>query len=122
MTQTQFREGGLEVDVVESGPVVRMAWRGRSLSRRPAEFLGPLLSQALELALQARKPLQIEFQQLLYMNSSTLTPLLRLLEEAKERGGEVIVQYARNLKWQATNFTALEALHARDAGIRVCGV
>ncbi len=122
MNEKQFRDGDLEVEIFEEGPVVRMSWRGRSLARRPAEFLGPLLGGALETALLCHKPLQIEFQALQYMNSSTLTPVLRLLEEAKARGAAVTVQYARGVKWQATNFTALEALHARDTAIRICGV
>ena len=93
-----------------------------SMAREPGVFLIPILTQALELGVKMNKPLQIDFQNLEYLNSSTISPVIRILERARRAQARVRVLYKRALKWQSLSFTALEIFRTPDSRIEVQGV
>lgn len=122
MVEQTFVDGPLTLQLTEQNDSVTLAWRGMSMAREPGQFLMPILSKALDLGLQTEKPLVIDFQNLEYLNSSTISPVIRILEHARRGHGRVRVLYNKALKWQALSFTALEIFKTPDARIDVQGV
>ena len=121
MATETFTSGALSLDLSE-GDTITIAWRGKSSARSPGEFILPILSQALDRGESQGKAVEIDFRGLEYMNSSTITPVIRILKQAKLGSTRVIVLYRRDLKWQALSFTALEVFHTEDQRIEIRGV
>jgi hypothetical protein len=122
MPSETFTSHALTLIVSEDASTVLVTWQGRSTAREPAEFLVPILTNALDRATELRRPLTLDFRGIEYFNSSTITPVVRLLEEAKRRGSTLVIQYDKTLRWQELNFSALQIFHTGDQRIRILGV
>lgn len=122
MEEEIFNDGPLSLRLFETEEMVCLEWSGQSMAREPGKFLLPVLSKALDRGLQRNKPLVIDFQQLEYLNSSTITPVIRILEHARRGHSRVRIVYNKALKWQSLSFTALELFKTPDARIDVRGV
>jgi hypothetical protein len=103
-------EKSLTLELTDVGPEVLVRWLGRSTARDPRTFVGPILHKALELSLQQKKPLALDFRALEYFNSSTITPVVRLLQQCKAQGGRAVVRFRNDLNWQRLSFSALHVL------------
>jgi hypothetical protein len=112
----------LQLDVKYEDHAIRIAWTGRSTARDPASFIGPVLAEALARSTEAGKELVLDFQGLAYMNSSTITPVIRILHEAKKSRGKVVVVYQKSAKWQELSFSALTIFETEDKRIEIRGV
>lgn len=122
MTHETFTDEELTLVLFETPEEVRLEWQGLSMARNPGQFLSPLLSRALDRGLQREKPLVLDFQRLEYLNSSTLSPVIRILDQARRGHGRVRVVYNKELKWQRLSFTGLDIFRTQDARIDVQGV
>ena len=119
MSET-FTDRQLKLELQESNDI-RLTFGGRSTARNPGEFVLPIMLRSLDRAVAAKKKLVLDFRELEYMNSSTVTPVIKLLEQAKQRGCTLTVLYKKDLKWQAVSFSALEILHSNDSHIEIRG-
>jgi anti-anti-sigma regulatory factor len=81
----------------------------------------PLLLRALADAAVEKKRLVMDFRGLSYMNSSTLTPVIKILERARQSGGKISVQYRKSVKWQEISFSALIIFETQDQRIMIEG-
>ena len=117
-----FTNSTLSLTVSEEPATISVVWKGRSTSRDPAEFLIPILTRALDRASEIKRPLTLDFTGIEYFNSSTITPVIRLIEEAKRRGASLVVRYDKKLRWQDLSFSALQVFHTGDERIRIVGV
>ena len=63
----------------------------------------------------------LDFQALEYMNSSTITPVIRVLNEAKKGQGRLLVLYKKAAKWQELSFSALTIFETDDKRIEIRG-
>ena len=122
MPSETFTSHALTLVVSEEPATVLVLWKGRSTAREPAEFLVPILTRALDRASDLRRPLTLDFRGIEYFNSSTITPVVRMLEEAKRRGSSIVITYDKKLRWQELSFSALQVFHTGDQRIRVLGV
>ena len=122
MATETFTSHALTLTVSDEPATVLVSWRGRSTAREPAEFLIPILTRALDRASEIKRPLTLDFCGIEYFNSSTITPVVRILEEAKRRGSTLVVQYDKSLRWQELSFSALQVFHTGDQRIRILGV
>ena len=61
----------------------------------------------------------LDFRKLEYLNSSTITPVIRILEQAKRGTALVTVVYNAELKWQALSFSALYLFQSLDGRVTV---
>src|SRR5689334_6159215 len=95
----KFTEGPLTLELDDADSVT-VVWRGRSVARDPGEFVLPVLSRALEMGEKLNKRVVLDFRGLEYLNSSTLTPVIRVLEQAKRGRASMSVLYDSKLKWQ----------------------
>ncbi len=112
----------LELNSREEDDSVTIRFSGKSILRDPAEFLMPILIRALESAEKSEKRLVMDFCALAYMNSSTLTPVIKVLERARLGEGRVTALYKKSLKWQHISFSALSIFQTPDGRIEIKGV
>jgi hypothetical protein len=114
-------EGDLALEVSEGPGEVRVVWRGKSADREPGRFLVPVLAEVLERARAANAKLIHDFSPLEYMNSSTFTPVVKAVDEARRVGVQLVLEYSLARKWQALSFSALRTFETQDGRISVHG-
>src|SRR5262249_8783251 len=105
---TEFTSGQLRIDTQTSAHDLLVTWRGRSVARDPSAFIWPVLQHVLAQA--NGKRVILDFCHMEYMNSSTLTPLVRMMEQAKRDNVSVSLRYDSKLKWQALAFSVPELM------------
>ena len=104
----------LTIDIIEDEHTIRAVWRGKSIERDPAEFIAPILNGIIKSSSHKNKTVELDFQELTYMNSSTITPIIKVLERAKRGSGRITVLFDKTLKWQDLNFSALFIFKTQD--------
>jgi hypothetical protein len=117
--ETTFQNKMLVVEMSENPEEILFQFTGKSIERDPGTFLNPLIHDALE-RLGVRR-LVLNFSDLGYMNSSSVTPVIKLLNEIKAGGQSIRIVYAKALKWQELSFSALKVFQTRDGRIEVVG-
>ena len=117
----RYVEGDLALEVSERPGEVRVVWRGKSADREPGRFLVPVLAEVLERARTANAKLVHDFSPLEYMNSSTFTPVVKAVDEARRVGVQLVLEYSLARKWQALSFSALRTFETQDGRISVHG-
>jgi len=63
----------------------------------------------------------MNFLKLEYMNSSTITPIIRMLESTKKSTENISILYDKSKKWQDLCFTALKIFETKDSRIKITG-
>ena len=117
----RFVQGELTLELTRSSGELRLAWQGKSAERDPSRFLVPILEQAMEIARNGKLPLVLDFSSLDYMNSSTFTPVVKVLDESRRLSVPVVLEYSLSRKWQALSFSALRTFETLDGRIKVRG-
>ena len=112
----------LNVEVTEQSDSIQMKWTGKSVDREPAKFLTPILIDLLEKGSDRNTRICMDFRKLDYMNSSTITPVIKIIERAKRGGVPITVYYRKSLKWQELTFSALEIFQTQDQMIQIKGM
>ncbi|MDJ0809745.1 MAG: SiaC family regulatory phosphoprotein [Desulfobacterales bacterium] len=112
----------LTIQVEEQDDQIEVKWTGKSTDREPAKFISPILIQVLKAASTLNKRIIMDFQQLQYMNSSTITPLIKILDRAKKGTNKITIFYHKATKWQELNFTALEIFQTDDNRLEIKGL
>lgn len=105
--------------LVQDGAEAVMQWQGTSTAREPAAIINPYVDKIVPLL--KNKPVRVDFTQLQYMNSSTVTPIIRLIRLFDSEGIKTTVIYDKNSKWQQASFKALETLARMLDNIDVLG-
>ena len=122
MQKKSFSNNLLKVDLVETTDAIVTEWSGKSVDRNPSKFITPLLANLLEQHSDIEKKLILDFQKLDYMNSSTITPIIKILERAKRGKIQLMVKYNKLLKWQDLSFSALKIFQTKDKRVEIRGV
>jgi len=112
--------GDLRIRVEPSTPgqPLRLSWHGKSNDRHPGKILLPYLSQALTVAAAGGTGVELRFESLEHFNSSTITALIQLIQESRQRGVALAFVHDPNLKWQKLSFDALRVF-ARDGLLEI---
>lgn len=117
----RWQQGELTLEARAAPGELRVTWRGRSDERDPARFLAPVLSELVEASRKASARLCLDFTALEYMNSSTFTPIVRALGEARRYRVPIALEYAQGKSWQALSFSALRTFETADGSVAVLG-
>lgn len=112
----------LQIDFVREDSTITLRFLGKSILKDPNDFLMPILLKALTESNNEKKRLVLDFGSLAYMNSSTLTPVIKILERARVGEGQISVSYRRMLKWQDISFSALVIFQTPDKRIEIKGI
>lgn len=121
-SKEEFTCNALTLEVVETSDDITVRWLGKSGDRDPAKFIGPVLARLLERAGDGARRVVLDFQQLLYLNSSTITPIIRVLDEARKGSHRITVNYQRSIKWQDLSFSALQMFKTPDDRVQIRGL
>jgi hypothetical protein len=116
-----FTDQSLTLELEERDDGVFVRWKGKSTSRDPGLFVLPLLTRALNFGLRDQKRVVVDFRELEYMNSSTITPLIRVIEQVRRGTGSITVLYRTDLRWQSLSFSALHMFATKDGRVEVRG-
>jgi len=112
----------LSIHVAEQASNIKVQWQGKSIDREPAKFISPILVKVLNMASVMNKRIIMDFQHLSYMNSSTITPIIKILERAKKGMIKITIVYQKSMKWQELNFSALEIFKTKDNRLEIKGL
>ena len=108
-------ENTLKLDLSDGDDELIVRWSGKSSDREPSRFLAPLFQKVLAEAEQ--RCVVMDFSALDYMNSSTFTPLVKLLAAARGSTRRLRLEYSRDRKWQALSFVALKSFETPNGRI-----
>ncbi len=117
-----FTNKSLTIQVVEHEDSIDVKWEGKSVDREPSTFISPILVKVLEMAGDLNKRIIMDFQSMSYMNSSTITPIIKILDRAKKGMTKITIFYQKSLKWQELNFSALEIFKTKDNRLEIKGL
>lgn len=116
-----YTDNFLRICVTEEEDAHQVDWYGNSTQKNPNLFIIPILIEVLKKAAGERKKVVLNFRQLEYMNSSTLTPIIKALEQAKRGANDVQVIYDKTKRWQDLSFSALRIFETKDGRIKITG-
>jgi len=117
----KYNESLLTIKVTEETDNYFIHWSGKSIERKPNLFITPILIKFLRKSINNDKRIILDFCEIEYMNSSTITPIIKILERAKRGKVKVSVIYLKSLKWQHLIFSALEIFQTKDDRIVIQG-
>ena len=116
-----YTNNHLTIEIFEDDNTIRAVWSGKSIEREPAEFIAPILNGIIKSSSYKNKLVELDFQKLTYMNSSTITPIIKVLERGKRGSARITVLFDKQLKWQDLNFSALSIFKTQDDRIKIEG-
>jgi hypothetical protein len=96
---------------------LQVLWRGKSEDVQPARILAPHFRELLDEAASRRAPLELHFEQLEYLNSSTLVALTQLIHDARARGVALTMFFDAERKWQKLTLDALRVFVTGDRSL-----
>ena len=118
-TAQTYTNDQLRLEVSTDQESISVRFHGKSMLRDPNDFLMPILLSTLSDATAGKKRILLDFRSLAYMNSSTLTPVIKLLEQARIGESMLTVLYRKSLKWQDISFSALVIFRTPDGRIDI---
>ncbi len=118
----KYIDGLLIIEVLEEEEHIKAIWLGKSVEREPGKIITPILVRLVRICSETGKRLILDFRSLAYMNSSTITPIIKILERAKRGSTKVTVMYDVTLKWQDLIFSALTIFKTEDDRVQLRGI
>ena len=112
----------LKIELEEKKDSIKISWSGKSIDREPGKFITPILVNAIRRSSGLNKKIILDFRELAYMNSSSITPVIKILERAKRGRTQIRVVYKKSLKWQDLSFSALEIFRTKDRRVEIKGL
>ena len=112
----------LKLELEEKKDSITINWSGKSVDREPGKFITPILVNAIRRSSGLNKKIVLDFRELAYMNSSSITPVIKILERAKRGRTQIRVVYRKSLKWQDLSFSALEIFKTKDGRVEIKGL
>jgi hypothetical protein len=109
-----LKVGDLHIHLDRTAPAfLRLDWLTPCSTAKPLELLGPFFEHVLSEARAGGRGIDMHFEVLVYLNSSCIAALVRLIRRAREVNVALRLYYAAELKWQAVTFELLErAIHS----------
>src|SRR5581483_10716118 len=94
--------GDLKIELTAADPPapITMVWRGKSNDRTPSKILGPYFAAILASAIERRVPVELHFERIDHFNSSTITAVIQLIQDARTANIKLVLVYDKALKWQ----------------------
>ena len=118
----KFTSHFLTLEKIVGDTSITIRFIGKSNERNPSKFISPILSDVLHQSDSGNKEIILDFKELEYMNSSTITPILKILDKAtREKNYRITIVYRQSLKWQDLSFSALKIFELKDNKIKIIG-
>jgi hypothetical protein len=117
-----FARNLLRIEVEEKKDSIVVSWSGKSVEREPGKFITPILVNVIRKSSGLDKKVILDFRALAYMNSSSITPVIKILERARRGRTQIRVVYRKSLKWQDLSFSALQIFRTKDRRVEIKGL
>ncbi|HZS40072.1 MAG TPA: hypothetical protein VFF06_24750 [Polyangia bacterium] len=116
--------GDLKIELTAADPAapIQMMWRGKSNDRTPSKILGPYFATILASAIERRVPVELHFERIDHFNSSTITAVIQLIQDARTANIKLVLVYDKALKWQKLSFDALRVFVRDDQQLELRSV
>ena len=98
--QKKYSNKKLALRIFENKNGIDLQWEGKSIDREPANFISPILAEILSRAAAKSKRITMDFRKLSYMNSSTITPVIKILERAKKSKTKITIFYKKSSRYR----------------------
>lgn len=123
MPLTSLIFGELTIEPRQSNPrgPVDLFWRGKSNDRHPARTVVPYVTEVLAFATSEQAVLSLHFETIEHMNSSTITAIIQIIQEARTRGTQLVIVFDASKTWQRLSFEALRVFAKDDGMLRLVG-
>lgn len=103
------------------GDPVDLFWRGKSNDRHPARTVVPYVAEVLA-AVQAQQSIvRMHFETIEHMNSSTITAIIQIIQDARTRGTKLVIVFDPTRNWQKLSFEALGVFVKDDQMLQLVG-
>ena len=112
-----FHNGMLRITATKDERTVILRWIGQSDDKNPATLLTPYLNDIVE-DVEGRD-VTIEYQQLDFMNSSSVRVILQFIATLNMRGVNTVATYDSSSPWQNASFRVLKTFCARMPHITI---
>jgi hypothetical protein len=112
-----LKSGNLNIKVKADKDFIRIEWIGKSDRRDPSNVLMPYL-EGLVQELKG-KNVEVIFQNLSYMNSSTVPPIISFMKDLDATVKKAVFVYDKSSNWQAASFKALKTISKNLKNIEV---
>lgn len=103
-----FDADSLRIEVEDHPGRAVVRWLGVSDTREPGERLTPFLESLIDQF--EGKQVTIDFRQLGYMNSATVSPIIAFVKALDARGIRSTLLFDAALDWQRLNARSLDAI------------
>lgn len=115
-TLEAFAADDLRIAVTEEEALqrFRLVWTGKGNARQPEDVLRPFFERALVEASARHWKLELRFDQLEYLNSSTIAALIKFVQQARKQAVGLVMVYDPKLRWQKLWFDALRIFETGD--------
>ncbi len=120
--EKEIVKNNLKLQAFEKDTYLKIRWLGKSMDRNPAEYLSPFLNDAVAFSEKENRNIVMDFTELNYMNSSTITPIVQMLDDVKMKGLNLTILYSRSKSWQEVNFKALRFFESTKPIIKILAV
>lgn len=103
-----FQESELTIQLDETTPgTLRLHWLGMSTHRAPITILKPWFDELFTAAGANGLAVEMDFVRFEHMNSSTISALVHIIHDARDRGVPLTLRYDAQVRWQKLSFDAL---------------
>ncbi len=120
--EKEFSNNSLKIVLRTAESGVELVWSGKNTEMDAGKFIAPILQETLEKAANGQKPIRVDFQALEFMNSSTISQLIIMLNNARDNDHRLELIYREASKWQRFSFSALDVFQTPDKRIHIRGV
>ncbi len=114
-----FTDNLLRIEIVDREQGIEVKWLGKSVQREPGRFITHVLGEVIDASSEFQKPVVLDFRELGFMNSSTITPVIKVLDRAKQSAVKLTLLYDKSSNWQDLNFSALRIFETEDRRVEV---
>ena len=121
LTTLVFGELTIEPRQPTPGGSVDLFWRGKSNDRHPARTVVPYVTEVLAHAHAQQAGVSLHFETIEHMNSSTITAIIQIIQEARARGTQLVIIFDASKTWQKLSFEALGIFAKDDGMLRLVG-
>jgi hypothetical protein len=111
----------LQINYEENDSGVLLTWKGRSTERDPNIFIAPILKKAL-IEGNNHKKIVMDFHELDYMNSSTISPISKMINMIRKNSGTIRIIYNKSIKWHSLFFSTLKIFETEDKRVEIQGI
>jgi hypothetical protein len=96
------------------GAPIELFWRGRSTDRHPSRAVVPYVAEILTAAKEQSASVRLHFETIEHMNSSTITAIIHIIQDARTRAIPLVISFDRTKMWQKLSFDALSVFVKDD--------